>query len=145
MYVFEKPLATTIPSAEGLKLTSSAISDPSGPALPPTLATESVLKRDDWMLHPGNSAATPTRMETSTSGSRAQLPTGDESFTDDYGESTDGARNLSGGVDFFSSLGTDIKKKNVRPDRSDPDKVRHINTPYDISFNTVDFYCIIPI
>lgn len=46
----------------------------------------------------------------------------DESLTEDYGEDTGGQRNLSGGVDFFSSLGTERKKK-PDPKRPDPDKV----------------------
>lgn len=35
----------------------------------------------------------------------------DESLTEDYGESSGKARTTSGGVDFFSSLGTERKKK----------------------------------
>lgn len=54
--------------------------------------------------------------------SRARLQTGDESLTEDYGEPSEGARNLGGGVDFFATLGTDIKKK--KPEKLDPEKVR---------------------
>ncbi|KAJ7712436.1 CwfJ C-terminus 1-domain-containing protein-like protein [Mycena metata] len=112
----EHPLATTIPTAESLKLTSSALPNRSGPPLPAAASTESTLKRDDWMLLPRSEpvlpAATPRRV---------QPPSGDESFTEDYGESVQDQRTLGGGVDFFSSLGTDIKKK-PRADRPDPDK-----------------------
>ncbi|KAJ7164629.1 CwfJ C-terminus 1-domain-containing protein-like protein [Mycena crocata] len=112
----ERPLATTIPTAESLKLTSSALPNRSGPPLPSTAFTETALKRDDWMLLPPSEpvlpAATPRRV---------QLPSGDESLTEDYGEPSEGQRTLAGGVDFFSSLGTDIKKK-PRSDKPDPDK-----------------------
>ncbi|KAJ6557312.1 CwfJ C-terminus 1-domain-containing protein-like protein [Mycena vulgaris] len=111
----ERPLATTIPTAESLKLTSSALPNRSGPPLPATGSTESTLKRDDWMLLPPSEpvlpAATPPR--------RVQPPSGDESLTEDYGEAAEG-RTLGGGVDFFSGLGKDIKK--ARPDRPDPNK-----------------------
>lgn len=46
----------------------------------------------------------------------------DESLTEDYGEPSDERRNLSGGVDFFSNMGTERKKKPI-PNRADPDKV----------------------
>jgi len=45
-----------------------------------------------------------------------------ESFTEDYGELSGGSRKLGGGVDFFSSLGTE-RKKAPRPDKPDPEKV----------------------
>ncbi|KAJ6512106.1 CwfJ C-terminus 1-domain-containing protein-like protein [Mycena vitilis] len=111
----ERPIATTIPTAESLKLTSSALPKDSDPPLPRAGPTESTLKRDDWMLLPPSApempAATPPRV---------RPPSGDESFTEDYGEAPADQRNLGGGVDFFSSLGTDIKK--ARPDRPDPNK-----------------------
>ncbi|KAJ7645525.1 CwfJ C-terminus 1-domain-containing protein-like protein [Mycena polygramma] len=111
----ERPIATTIPTAESLKLTSSALPKDSDPPLPRAGPTESTLKRDDWMLLPPSApempAATPPRV---------RPPPGDDSFTEEYGESSAGQRTLGGGVDFFSSLGTDIKKD--RPDRPDPNK-----------------------
>lgn len=93
----ERVLATDIPTAESLKLTSSVIPSQSVPPLPPSLPTELKLKRDEWMLQK------------------------EESFTEDYGEPSENARTMSGGVDFFTSLGTEIKKK-PRPDKPDPDK-----------------------
>lgn len=45
----------------------------------------------------------------------------DEAMNEDYGEPSQNARNMSGNVDFFSSLGTERKKK-LQPDRPDPDK-----------------------
>lgn len=50
-----------------------------------------------------------------------ELLNDDESFTEDYGEMSGGSRALGGGVDFFSSLGTERKK--ARPDKPDPEKV----------------------
>jgi len=51
-----------------------------------------------------------------------ELVDDDESFTEDYGELSGGSRTLGGGVDFFSSLGTE-RKKAPRPDKPDPEKV----------------------
>lgn len=52
---------------------------------------------------------------------RVELPTGEDDPMDGYGDETGDVRNVSGGVDFFSSLGTDRKKS--RPDKPDPEKV----------------------
>ncbi|KAJ7071866.1 CwfJ C-terminus 1-domain-containing protein-like protein [Mycena belliarum] len=112
----ERPLATTIPTTESLKLTSSALPNRLEPPLPATGPTESTLKRDDWMLLPPSDPVLPIV----TPLRRVQPPSGDESFTEDYGEGLEDQRTLGGGVDFFSSLGTDIKKK--RPDPPDPNK-----------------------
>ncbi|KAJ7857614.1 CwfJ C-terminus 1-domain-containing protein-like protein [Mycena olivaceomarginata] len=92
----ERPLATTIPTGESLKLTSTVtVYGRDG----------STLKRDDWMLLPPSEPP----------------PSGDDSYTEDYGETSQNQRTLGGGVDFFSSLGTDIKKK-PRTDQPDPNK-----------------------
>jgi hypothetical protein len=48
--------------------------------------------------------------------------TGDD-FTDGYGEGSGGGRNLSGGVDFFGSLGTERKRKDPNENKPDPNKV----------------------
>ncbi|KAJ7855905.1 CwfJ C-terminus 1-domain-containing protein-like protein [Mycena olivaceomarginata] len=112
----ERPLATTIPTGESLKLTSSALPKGEGPPLPSPGATESTLKRDDWMLLPPSEPVMPA-----TTPRRVQPPSGDDSFTEDYGETSQNQRTLGGGVDFFSSLGTDIKKK-PRTDQPDPNK-----------------------
>ncbi|KAJ7505481.1 CwfJ C-terminus 1-domain-containing protein-like protein [Mycena galericulata] len=112
----ERPLATNIPTAESLKLTSSAIPKDTDPPLPSAAPTETSLKRDDWMLLPPSEPVMPA-----ATSHRLHPPSGDESFTEDYGESSEDQRTLGGGVDFFSSLGTDMKKK-PRTDRPDPDK-----------------------
>lgn len=50
---------------------------------------------------------------------------GDESLTEDYGESAAVPPSSSGGnVDFFSSLGTEVKKKRNILDRPEPAAVR---------------------
>lgn len=113
-----QPLATTIPTAESLKLTSSAVASATDPALPITLTTETALKRDEWMLMPSSSLTFPGNE------SSIKLPPGDEPLTEEYGEPGSGLRTLGGGVDFFASLGTDLRKKKSQPDRPDPDKVR---------------------
>ncbi|KAH7890545.1 CwfJ C-terminus 1-domain-containing protein-like protein [Phlebopus sp. FC_14] len=114
----ERLLATDIPTAESLKLTSRAEASKSDPDLPPSLKTESQLQRDEWMLLP------PSGTSEASSSSRPlarQLPTGDESLTEGYGEPAASGRTLGGGVDFFSSLGTERQRK-PRPDKPDADK-----------------------
>ncbi|KAI0766423.1 CwfJ C-terminus 1-domain-containing protein-like protein [Trametes elegans] len=112
----EVPLATDIPSAEDLKLTSRAQELPGDPPLPPPLRTETVLKRDDWMLMPPTTPLVPAAMAVDTP---TQL---DEDMADGYGESRQNARTTNGTVDFFSSLGTEVKKKQPKPDQPDPEK-----------------------
>jgi hypothetical protein len=43
-------------------------------------------------------------------------------FTEGYGEAEGNSRTLTGGVDFFSNLGTERKRKQPK-DRIDPEKV----------------------
>jgi len=69
--------------------------------------------------------APPASEDPRVSSSRSRglpIDVGDESFVEDYGEPSTSARTVSGGVDFFSSLGTE-RKKPPRPDQPDPDKV----------------------
>ena len=49
----------------------------------------------------------------------------DQSLTEDYGDIESDKRTLGGGVDFFSSLGTERKKK-PRENKPDPEKVRNL-------------------
>ncbi|KAF7297774.1 Complexed with Cdc5 protein cwf19 [Mycena kentingensis (nom. inval.)] len=118
----ERPLATNIPTAESLKLTSTAPPSRSAPTLPPAAPTTSTLKRDDWMLAPPTEPVLPD--SASSSRTRLREPTGDDSLTEDYGEPSDNQRNLSGGVDFFSSLGTERKKKG-KEEMPDPSTIVH--------------------
>jgi hypothetical protein len=112
----QKLLATDIPTAESLKLTSHAYSRPDDPSPPRAVVAESSLKRDDWMLEPSTSSTTPPLM------SRPQPEGGDETLTDGYGEPSTSSRTLGGGVDFFSSLGKERERK-PKPDLPNPDKV----------------------
>ena len=103
----QQPIVTNIPTAESLKLTSRATTQPGDPPLPPSMATETTLKRDEWMLEPPRTPPIPTP----TSRAAQRSMEGDESLTEDYGEPSTAARTTAGGVDFFSSLGTERKKK----------------------------------
>ena len=76
------------------------------------------------MLMPPSAVSVP-RDGPSTGRSTIQIPTGNESLTEDYGESTQDLRTMGGGVDFFSSLGTERKKK-PKEEKPDPEKVCEI-------------------
>jgi CWF19-like protein 2 len=102
-------------------LTSNA-SEKTDRPLPHTLPVETQLKRDDWLLG-GSSTTPPLKPIPSLKKGIPNLE--DEPFTEDYGEVPQDRRSLGGGVDFFSSLGTEHRKKK-QPDLPDPDKVRII-------------------
>lgn len=126
MVLHLQPLATDIPTAESLKLTSHASATSNDPPLIPTLSTESKLVRDEWMLLPPSSVSVPKEVASSSaSSSKFQIPIGNESFTEDYGEPMQGVRSMAGGEDFFSRLGTERarKLKDIKPD---PEKVRQL-------------------
>ena len=110
-----QPLAADIPSAADLQLKTRAEERPGDPPLPPPTRSETVLKRDEWMLMP---PSTPTIPISPSRGTPM-----DEDPMDGYGEPSSNARTTGGSVDFFSSLGSERKKK-PQPDRPDPDKVR---------------------
>lgn len=136
--IYLQVLATNIPTAESLKLTSSSEPGSSAPPLPPAAVTESTLKRDDWMLLPK-----PAVNDSSVSRvSPQQSFAGDESLTENYGEPSGGSRS-GNGVDFFSSLGTEINKKNPKSNKPDPDRVyrrlplRRYTTKSDYSLQSV--------
>lgn len=112
-------LAKDIPTAESLKLTSQTQASEGDPILPPTTGTETKLQRDEWMLLPPSDTSLPS---SSSRPLAQQFPTGDDSYTDGYTESSVSGRTLGGAVDFFSSLGTE-KKRKPQPDKPDPDKV----------------------
>ncbi|KAG8930708.1 hypothetical protein FRC02_003763 [Tulasnella sp. 418] len=113
----EHPVATEIPTAESLNLNSHA-SQTTSAVLPPPVTAESKLQRDEWMLLP---EAKPTANVIPSVSSRL-LNTLDQSLTEDYGEPEGDKRTLGGGVDFFSSLGTERKKK-PKEDKPDPEKL----------------------
>lgn len=121
-YFSPQVLATDIPTAESLKIISTA-EDVNAPPLPPTIHTESVLKRDEWMMMPPSTLVLPAEdIRATDHRSRLSRDTGDDSLVDGYGENSNDSRNLGGGIDFFSSLGTE-KKKPPRPEKPNPDKV----------------------
>lgn len=113
-------LATGIPTAESLKLRSAAEDASGSTRLPPTLNQESKLQRDEWMMLPTSVPSVPRE---GASTSRAQVMLAETSLTEEYGETSGDSRTMSGGVDFFSSLGTE-RKKEPRADKPNPDKVR---------------------
>lgn len=106
---FIQPLATDIPTAASLGLRTSAVEGPNDPPLPQLKPTESKLVRDEWMLLPPSAPVVPA----ASSSSRLAMPTGNESLTEEYGDSNENGRTMSGGVDFFSSLGTEKRKKPI--------------------------------
>ncbi|EIN12832.1 hypothetical protein PUNSTDRAFT_82258 [Punctularia strigosozonata HHB-11173 SS5] len=122
----ERPLATDIPTAESLALTSNATTVPPDAKLPPPVVQETPLKRDEWMLAP---PVTPTVPGATT---RTHAEPGFESFTEDFGEAEGSKRTLGGSVDFFSSMGTEHRPKKPAEDKPDPDKPkissRELNT-----------------
>ncbi|KAH0586099.1 hypothetical protein H2248_007370 [Termitomyces sp. 'cryptogamus'] len=131
----ERVLTADIPTAKSLKLTSSAIAGPSDPRLPFNTSTETPLQRDEWMLLPSVAPTLPAE-------DQRKAETGGVSMTDGYGESSRGQRTLGGSVDFFSSLGTDIKKK--RPERPDPDKPVTSSKEINKDLSSIDFDAPLP-
>ncbi|TFK74757.1 hypothetical protein BDN72DRAFT_759018 [Pluteus cervinus] len=115
----EHPLATDIPTAESLKMTSTAVAGPNDPPIPPVAPVESKLKRDDWMLLPPSLPIMPAA--SSSTKAKITVPE-EESLTEEYGDIDDSRRTLGGGVDFFSSLGTEVKRKNAPPPKPEIDK-----------------------
>ncbi|KDQ12326.1 hypothetical protein BOTBODRAFT_113169 [Botryobasidium botryosum FD-172 SS1] len=110
------PLATDIPTADSLALKSTTTA--SDVPLPPSLHTETTLKRDEWMFPPSEP---PQASQASSSGKVMAMT--EQSFTEDYGDEEVDKRTLSGGIDFFSSLGTE-KRKKIREDKPDPEKLK---------------------
>ncbi|OCH91871.1 hypothetical protein OBBRIDRAFT_752448 [Obba rivulosa] len=132
----EAVLAADIPTSESLKMKTRAEVKPGDPPLPPSLRTQTFLQRDEWMLMPGEEPTIPEvqkRLDLPTGEeditSRRDLPTGEEqyTYTEGYGEPSQDARTMTGGVDFFSNLGTERKRKPKEADRPDPDKL-HISS-----------------
>jgi hypothetical protein len=64
----------------------------------------------------------------------------EEPLTEDYGEPSENARTMGGGVDFFSSLGTEHRKK--KPEKPNPDQVRPSKT--SICCLCAHIYSLIP-
>ena len=106
----DQPLATDIPTAESLKLKSRATALPTDPPLPRSITaetSETALKREAWMFEPTD---TPS-LSLSSSRIADRQRQMEESLTEDYGEPSTDVRTTTDGVDFFSSLGSERKKK----------------------------------
>jgi hypothetical protein len=86
------------------------------PVLPRATATESKQQREEWMFLQPSAPVVPLPTPPLHS-----LDHGDH-LTDGYGEKTSGNRTMSGEVDFFSSLGTEHRKKDVN-DKRNPENV----------------------
>jgi hypothetical protein len=68
---------------------------------------------------------------------------GDDSLTEDYGPESSSKRTLGGGVDFFSSLGKDVRPKKAEPDKPNPDQVRWAFPPQGgARSDTTSFSCV---
>ncbi|KAG8862405.1 hypothetical protein FRB96_001475 [Tulasnella sp. 330] len=132
----QHPLATRIPTAESLNITSHA-SEATSAKLPPSVPTENKLQRDEWMLLPETRLVVP-----SDSGKTSRMVDVDGALTEDYGDAVADKRTLGGGVDFFSSLGTERNKKprDNKPDPTNPPVSRmELNTQL-VEGKTLDQY-----
>lgn len=133
-------VASGIPTSASLELTSNPSNVPPGARSPPknVQQTETKLQRDEWMLlDPGTPTVpvgTPSRPP-----ARAIVQTADE-MTDGFGEELTDARNLGGGVDFFSSLGTEHRKK---PSPKDVNAKVCQQLLYSLSQLNTDYYGIL--
>lgn len=87
------------------------------PELPRATTTESKQQREEWMLLQPSEPVLPLQTPPLHS-----LQHGD-ALTDGYGEKTTGNRTTSGGVDFFSSLGTEHRRRDIN-DKKKLDAVR---------------------
>lgn len=127
-YISQSAVANA-PATAGMSLQSHASEHPAA-ALPGSTATESKTReRDSWMLEP-TEAAPPT---TSNPFAERNIPksaglTAARSqavdMTDGYGEEESSGRTLGGGVDFFSALGSEHKRKDPNEDKPDPSKLQ---------------------
>ena len=82
------------------------------------------------MLDPGSLASSSS---ISVPAPTHKIPlTADTGMTEGYGEEETPSRTLSGGVDFFASLGTEHKRKDPNESKPDPSKLvidrRELNT-----------------
>ena len=120
-----------IPTSDSLKLTSNP-STSNDPLPPSTVSDSENQQRDTWMLEP----ASTTSDSPSQSLRSHDIPlgvgtssTGQEGMTNNVGNEEG---NLLSGVDFFSTLGTEHKRKDPMENRPDPSKLvidrRELNT-----------------
>lgn len=135
---------SNIPTADSLPLRSNP-SNPTTAHLPPTTSTgSSTREREAWMLDPGTiDPAIPSRSD-ARSGVRSDAPVsanpgGDISPPRRHGTkyqngSAAGAGGVGGEDDFFSSFGTEHKRKDPSEAKPDPAKAQpsknELNTQY---------------
>ncbi|KAI0075064.1 hypothetical protein K474DRAFT_1664650 [Panus rudis PR-1116 ss-1] len=103
----EQDVAANIPTAESLKLKSRSEALPGDPPLPPATKTETSLKRDEWMLDPVIAPTVPdvsSRLAPGTPGE-------DEEMEVETTNTSDASKPIHTTTDFFSSLGTEHRKK----------------------------------
>ncbi|WVR03641.1 hypothetical protein IAU60_000636 [Kwoniella sp. DSM 27419] len=118
--------ASNIPTADSLKLTSNP-SNPQAPLPPITSAdtTSASRERDAWMLEPVESTSSSlpalTRDIPKSAGRASMAQAG--GMTDGYGDDEGSNRNMNGGMDFFSSMGTEHRRKDPKADLPDPSKL----------------------
>jgi hypothetical protein len=115
-HTFCQPVTTTIPTSESLGLKSTANISSNDPPLPHAASTESKLQREEWMM------LEPTR-PVLPAGTPPLQSLRSDSPTEGYGEKSSNNRTASGQVDFFSSLGTEHRKKETK-DKHNPEAVR---------------------
>ncbi|KZO92712.1 hypothetical protein CALVIDRAFT_301645 [Calocera viscosa TUFC12733] len=117
LLMLPQSLAADIPSAADMNLKSHITSPPPAP-LPHSTASSSS-QREAWMLPPPSYQSTKPVVPSPLSAHpvEAELETTDASgMTEGYEEEGGSGRTVDGGVDFFSGLGTERKKKPTVPE-----------------------------
>ena len=117
---YQQEAVSNIPTAESLPI-KSQVEKADAPLPPATTAGTHRRERDSWMLDPGSIATTST-VPMPTRDVPRNAGTGTRDLTDGYGEQESDGRILDGGVDFFSSLGTEHKRKDINEGKPDPAK-----------------------
>ncbi|WVQ83928.1 hypothetical protein IAT38_006072 [Cryptococcus sp. DSM 104549] len=115
---------SSIPTSGSLPLKSN----PSGATstLPPASTANTETQRDSWMLEPpaGSASTVPAATrDIPKSAGAGVYSTSSAGMTEGYGDEQGSNRTLGGGVDFFSSMGTEHKKKDPKADMPDPSKL----------------------
>jgi len=113
---FFQPVTTMIPTGASLHINSTARATDADLTLPRATTTESKQQREEWMLLNPSEPIVPVSTPPLHSLHRG------EGLTDRYGEEATGNRTVSGEVDFFSSLGTEHRKRAVN-DKPNPETV----------------------
>ncbi|KAK8861747.1 hypothetical protein IAR55_002570 [Kwoniella newhampshirensis] len=111
--------ASKIPTSDALPLTSNP--SHASTALPTKSAAGSqAQERDSWMLDPAEAPSSTVPVPTRDIPQSADSTAG---MTEGYGDEQVSNRNLGGGMDFFSSMGTERKRKDPNEGKPDPSKL----------------------